>query len=230
MADSLDEPESPGESLLAPRTLSFMTRTIWRLEIRWILLSTTGLTAGLALGLRLAMPIQALVGMMLVTPVALAVTGSVLGASQAFATRRQAREAVPWIIATALGVAAGMTLGIVGVEAAGRALTGGPVRLVALEPLGRFLGLTLVGCMTGLAVGLAQRVSLRQRSTADGVRWLAATVIGFGLGLPVGGLAADVFVGGLGSTAGFGLFVLAAGLIVASATARGAARIFASPR
>ena len=195
-----------------------------RLEVRWVLLSTAGLAAGLALGLGLGKPIQALVGMMLVTPVVLAIAGSVLGASQSLAMRRRDRSAALWIGATALGVALGMTLGIVVVEAAGRAIAGAPVRLVAIGPLPRLVGLTVVGSITGLAVGLAQRISLRRYSAVSG-RWVAVCVIGFGIGLPGGGVAADLLLGGLRSAAGIGLFLTAAGLITGILTARGAARI-----
>ena len=53
-----------------------------RFVIRWVLLSALGLGSGLVLGLGLAGPIEALVGMVLVTPLMLALAGSVFGASQ----------------------------------------------------------------------------------------------------------------------------------------------------
>ncbi len=48
----------------------------------WTLLCALGLAGGLSVGLGLARPIQAVVGMMLVTPIALALSGSLLGVSQ----------------------------------------------------------------------------------------------------------------------------------------------------
>jgi hypothetical protein len=204
--------------------MSASASAIRRREVRWVVLSTAGLAAGLALGLGLGKPVQAVVGMMLVTPVVLAIAGSVLGASQSLAMGWGARSAALWIGTTALGVALGMTLGIVVVEAAGRSITGAPVRLVALGPLARLLGLTVVGSVTGLAVGLAQRISLRQHPAAS-KRWVAVSVIGFGIGLPGGGVAADLLLGGLRTAAGVGLFLTAAGLITGIFTARSAARI-----
>ena len=200
------------------------TDTIRGLKVRWVLFSTVGLAAGLALGLGLGKPIQAVVGMMLVTPVVLAIAGSVLGASQSLAMGRRDRSAALWIGGTAVGVALGMTLGIIVVETVGRAITGGQVRLVAIGPLARLAGLAVVGSITGLAVGLAQRLSVRRYPTASG-RWVVVSVIGFGIGLPGGGVAADLLLGGLRSAAGFGLFLTATGLITGILTARGAARI-----
>jgi hypothetical protein len=50
--------------------------------LTWILLSALGLAIGLAVGLGLAPSIHTIVGMMLAAPVALVLSGSLLGASQ----------------------------------------------------------------------------------------------------------------------------------------------------
>lgn len=165
--------------------------------------------------------------MMLVTPVVLAIAGSVLGASQSLALGRFDRTAALWTAGSALGVGLGMTLGVVAVEMLGRALTGGQVRLVTLSPPARALGLALVGAMTGTAVGLAQSLALRRRA-ALGARWVLGCGMGFGIGLPGGALAADALMGGLRSPAGFGVFLAASGLIVGLLTASGAERITAA--
>jgi hypothetical protein len=195
--------------------------------LTWILLSALGLAIGLAVGLGLAPSIQTIVGMMLVTPVALVLSGSLLGASQSVALHRLDRSGALWIAATALGVALGMTLGIVIVETVARALTGETVRVVALAPATRFFGLAAVGTVTGVVVGLAQLLAL-QKYAAVGRRWVYSSALGFGAGLPIGGLAADLLVGGLRSAAGFGLFLAVAGLLMGLLTARGARRIAAA--
>src|SRR5262245_28230639 len=99
------------------------------LAARWVFLCGLGLAAGLSVGLGLAAPVQALVGMMLVTPVVLALAGSMFGAAQWLAIWRAPRAGARWVGASALGLGVGMTAGIVLVEALGRAITGGQVRL-----------------------------------------------------------------------------------------------------
>ena len=192
--------------------------------LSWTLLCALGLAGGLSVGLGLARPIQAVVGMMLVTPITLAMAGSLLGVSQSLVLWRRAGTAARRVTATAVGLALGMTLGIVIVETIGRALTRGAVRLVALSPEARLLGLLAVGATTGLLVGLAQALVSRGRFAHPG-RWVAATVVGFGTGLPGGGLAADALLGGLRSPAGFSVFLVVAGLIVGLVTARPALRL-----
>src|SRR5262245_29286999 len=118
----------------------------WR--VRWVLLSTFGLAGGLAVGLGLSEPIEAVVGMVLVTPVVLTIAGSVLGTSQSLALWRFGRSGVLWVAATSVGLGVGMTLGIVAAETIGRAIAGQQVRLVSLSPLARVLGLGLVGSIT----------------------------------------------------------------------------------
>jgi hypothetical protein len=193
-------------------------------RIRWVLLSACGLGVGLAVGLALGDPVGALVGMMLVTPVILAVSGSILGASQSLALGRLDRSGLRWIAGSALGVGLGLTLGVVAVEQLGRALTGGQIRLVTLSPAGRTLGLCLAGTLTGIVVGAAQSFAMRRRLAGSG-RWVLWCAMGFGVGLPGGGLAADALLGGLRSPAGFAVFLGAAGLIMGLLTAGGIDRL-----
>jgi hypothetical protein len=196
--------------------------------IRWILFSAVGLGAGLAVGLGLSGPIEALVGMMLVTPVMLALAGSVFGASQWLGIWKWHRASVRWIAASAVAVALGMTLGIVAVEVVGRAITGEQVRLLTVSPAGRFVSLGGIGALTGLVVGAAQRFALRRHGFVPR-SWMVRCAVAFGVGLPGGGVAADVLAGGLQSAAGFGTFLGVTGLIVGLLTVRTAARIVLKP-
>lgn len=195
-----------------------------RFAVRWILLSAAGLAIGLAVGLGLAEPIEALVGMMLVTPVILSLAGSLFGASQWVALWRWHRAGVVWIAATTLALGIGMTLGIVAVEMAGRVITGEQVRLLSVGLLGRILGLGVVGTVTGFAVGGAQHLALRPYATATG-SWMIRCAVAFGLGFPGGAVAADVLLGGLRSLPGFATFLGVTGLIVGVLTVRPAKRI-----
>lgn len=203
-------------------------RATGKQRVRWVLFSTFGLAGGLAVGLGLSEPIEAVVGMMLVTPVVLTIAGSVLGTSQSLALWRFGRSGVLWVAATAVGLGVGMTLGIVAVETIGRAISGQQVRLMILNPLARVFGLGLVGSITGLGVGLAQRAAVRNHAIGTGP-WVLWCTVGFGVGLPGGGLAADILLGGLRSLAGFALFLGVAGLLTGLVTAAGAGRVAGAP-
>ena len=136
------------------------------------------------------------------------------------------RRQVMWIAGTGAGLAVGMTIGVVAVEMIGRALSGQQVRLVELSPAARSLGLALVGSLTGLVVGMAQGMVLRDSRTAR--RWALLSTLGFAVGLPGGGLVADAAFGGLDSPQGFALFLVATGLITGAVTASGALRVSAA--
>ncbi len=149
--------------------------------LRWTVLCGLGLAGGLAVGLGLAAPVEAVVGMMLVTPV---------------------------------------TLGL-----AGQAMTGEPMRLLALDMLGRLGGLSFVGVFAGLGLGAAQWLAIRPAAPMAR-RWIVLCVAGFGAGLPAGSLAAEL-VGGLQSPVGFAAFLGVAGLTLGVFTARSGAAIAA---
>ncbi len=192
-------------------------------EVRWVVLSALGLVVGIAAGLGLAGQIEALVGMVLVTPVMLALAGSLFGASQWLAVWRWHRAGVRWVAASAAALGVGMTLGVVLVEVVGRAITGEQMRLVGGGPAGRVLSLAVIGTLTGLAVGATQRIALRPYGGAP-AGWTGRCTAAFGAGLPAGGLAADLLIGGLGSPAGFATFLGVTGLVVGLATAQAAKR------
>ena len=108
------------------------------------------------------------------------------------------------------------------VETLGPALTGEPVRLAALDMLGRIGGLTFVGVFAGLGLGAAQWLALRAAAPVAR-RWVVWCVVGFAAGLPAGSLAAE-FVGGLQSPVGFATFLGVAGLTLGAFTARSGVR------
>ena len=193
--------------------------------LRWTVLCGLGLAGGLAVGLGLAAPVEAVVGMMLVTPVTLALAGSMFGGAQWLALGRSPRFSASWVGTSGLGLGVGMTVGIVLVETLGQALTGEPMRLAALDMLGRVGGLTFVGAFAGLGLGAAQWLALRAAAPVAR-RWVVWCVVGFGAGLPAGSLAAEL-VGGLQSPVGFATFLGVAGLTLGVFTARSGAAIAA---
>src|SRR6202047_812643 len=94
---------------------------------QWVGLTVLGLVAGLALALPLGVPIFAIVGAMVGTPVVLSIVGLSLGTAQWPIIRRHLSSSWWWVVASALGMALGLTMGVVLVEQIARAVIGGPV-------------------------------------------------------------------------------------------------------
>lgn len=190
---------------------------------RWTLFSSFGLTAGVALALSVADPVEKLAGMMLVTPIVLIAAGTVFGGSQWLAIWRLHRKGLAWIFATGIAVGIGMTLGITVVEIIGRAITGTPMRLFNATASERTISLLVIGLITGLAVGVSQWVVMRRH--LRGSYWILLTTLAFTIGFPSGALAAGLVPGGLQGILGFVLFLSITGFIVGGFTAWPARRI-----
>lgn len=172
------------------RASALATRSFSR---RWALLSAVGLCAGLPLGVALLGPIETLVGMVLVTPVVFAISGSVLGTSQWWALRHLARAPV-WIALSALGLGLGLTAGTVAIEWVGRLSGAGQVRLATSTPLIAAVSLLAFGALGGLFLGTAQWLVLR-RWFHGGGRWILASAGGLALGMLGGAALAEALVG-----------------------------------
>ena len=189
---------------------------------RWPLFSSFGLTAGIALALTVADPVEKLVGMMLVTPIMFVAAGTVFGGSQWLAVWRSHRRGLAWIIATGISVGVGMTLGLVVVETVGRAITGEPMRFFSATAIERTIGLSVIGLLTGLAVGLSQWIVMRRH--LRGLYWVLISAFAFMVGFPVGAIAASLLTG-LQGIAGLVLFLSISGFIVGMITAWPARRM-----
>lgn len=194
------------------------------LRVRWTLLSAVGLAGGLIAALALGAPVQAVVGMMLVTPILTATVGAVLGTSQWVLLRRRLASARWWIPASAAGLGLGLALGVVLVEQTGRAITGGQVHVATLGSLTRALSLMVVGLVSGAALGAAQGFVLRSRRVVAR-RWILMSSLGLGAALLAASLATDLLFGGLRSPLGLAGFVLVAGLVAGAATSKTMARL-----
>jgi hypothetical protein len=199
-------------------------RNDFGLRVRWTLLSAAGLAGGLIAALALGAPIQAVVGMMLVTPILTAMVGAVLGTSQWVLLRRRLASARWWIPASAAGLGLGLALGVVLVEQTGRAITGGQVHVATLGSLTRALSMTVVGLVSGAALGAAQYLVLRSRR-AVARSWFLMSALGLGAALLVASLATDLLFGGLRSPLGLAGFVLVAGLVAGAATSKALVRL-----
>lgn len=185
--------------------------------LRWIALTALGLSAGVAIALALEDPIGALVGMVLVTPAVTLLAGSILGAVQWIEIRRHFELAGRWLLGTALGLGTGLAVGAVLVEVGGELLTGRPMRLLQLEPLPRALSFLVLGLVSGLCLGLVQRLMTRGTLPSN---WPLLSACGLGLGFPAGSLLADMVLSGLASPAGFMALILVSGAALGSFTAR----------
>jgi hypothetical protein len=186
---------------------------------RWIALTTLGLASGVGIALALEDPINALVGMILLTPVLTLLAGTVLGAVQWIELRHRVHAAGRWLLSTAVGLGAGLAAGIVALEVVGELLLGHPLRLLRLEPSGRALCFLILGLISGACLGLTQRLLLRRTSCLPkSWPWLSAA--GLGVGFPLGSLLADLLVAEFASATGLLILVLVTGLVLGSFTSR----------
>ena len=192
-------------------------------SLRWIALSALGLSAGVGIAVALQDPIEALIGMVLVTPALTLLAGGILGAVQWIELRRHLALAGRWLLSTALGLGIGLAAGVVLLEVVGELLTGHPMRLLQMEPLPRALSFVILGVVSGLCLGFTQRLMLR-RAPHLPANWPLLSACGLGLGFPAGSLLADTALSGLASPAGLLALVVVSGAVLGGFTARPVSR------
>jgi hypothetical protein len=122
-------------------------------------------------------------------------TGAVLGAVQAWALRADRRHVLTWVIATAVGMAVGLT--------AGASLVGFSTTLTDLA---------IQGAATGAAVGLAQTLVLWRRTGPLALAWPGYLAAAWAAGWTVTTLA------GIGVEEQFTVFGASGALVVALLT------------
>jgi len=192
--------------------------------VRWALLTMLGLAAGIIAGIVLDRPIEAVVGMMLITPVLTLLAGGVLGASQWLQLRSLLDKSRLWVVATCVGFGIGLTLGVVTVESVGRLLSGHRPSLFRLSMTERAASFAVLGIITGLSVGTAQWIIVLRRQFQSR-QWIATSAISLGLGFSLSSLIVDGLLGGIATPVGIFSFVLMTGLIFGVGTARPLARV-----
>jgi hypothetical protein len=94
-----------------------------RFSIRWMALTTLGLAVGMVVGFALGAPTEAIVGMMLVVTVIGAIAGGVFGTLQSLALPPRVPRRVSWSLASAAGMAIGLTTAFERSSAVRRPLT-----------------------------------------------------------------------------------------------------------
>jgi hypothetical protein len=194
-------------------------------RVQWVGLTMLGLAAGLALALPLGVPIFAVVGAMAGTPLVLSIVGLSLGTAQWPIIRRHFSRSWLWIVASAFGMALGLTAGVTLVEQIGRVLIGGQVNFRMLGVAGRSLSFGVIGVLGGVSLGLAQWLVLRTH-TPDCKAWIRVNAWSLGAGLACGSILADALVLRVGSLASTSVLLLIGSSIAGLFTARALAQIF----
>lgn len=189
-------------------------------SVRWSLLTMVGLAAGVLMALVLGEPIEAVVGMILVTPALTLLVGAVLGISQWLDVRLRVARARSWIPATCLGLGAGLALGAVIVELTGRFMTGEQLNVVRLGVGTRALSLLVMGLTAGLCMGAAQWLAVLRRHGSPASRWIGVSALALGFAFSASSLLVDALLGGIASPVGVISLVLLTGLFFGLGTAR----------
>lgn len=189
-------------------------------SVRWSLLTMAGFAAGVLAALVLGDPIEAVVGMILVTPALTLLVGAILGTSQWLDVRQRVTRSRAWIPATCLGLGAGLALGVVIVELTGRFLTGGQVSIVRLGIGTRALSFLVVGVTAGLCMGAAQWLAVLRRHGSPASRWIGVSAAALGFAFSASSLLVDALLGGLGSPVGVVSLLLLTGFLFGMGTAR----------
>jgi len=194
-------------------------------RLQWIALTVLGIVAGLALALPLGVPIFAVLGAMAGTPIVLSIVGLSLGTAQWPVIRRHISGSAWWVVGSAVGMAAGLTLGVILVEQVGRALFGGPINFRMLGVAQRAASFGTIGLIGGAGVGLAQWLVLR-RQAAKCSRWVHVNALSLGAGLACGSLLADALMLRTGSLASAAVLLVVGSGVAGACTAKVLATVF----
>jgi len=194
-------------------------------RLQWVALTVVGLVAGLALALAIGVPIFAILGAMVGTPVVLSFVGLGIGTAQWPIIRRHMTSSWWWVVLSALGMALGLSAGVVLVEQIGRAIVGGPLNFRSLGVAARAASFAAIGLLGGGALGLAQWIVMRRHAASCG-RWIRVNAGSLGAGLACGSLLADALVVRVGSLASTAILLLIGSAVAGAFTARALAEIF----
>ena len=191
---------------------------------RWTTLTALGLVCGIGAGLALGGPIQFVVGMMLVAPIVTGIVGAVLGGAQWLHLRTVMVRASWWIAATVIGMALGLSGGVVVVEQVGRLLLGHRPDVIHLTVLQRAASFAVLGAITGAIVSGFQWLVLRAQLPAV-KGWVATTTGALLVAFVASSLLVDLAVGGFQSARGVAVFIGVAGLIFGRITSQPLVRV-----
>jgi hypothetical protein len=194
-------------------------------RFQWVALTVVGLVAGLVLALAIGVPIFAILGAMIGTPIVLSFVGLGIGTAQWPIIRRHMTSSWWWVVVSALGMALGLSAGVVLVEQIGRAIVGGPVNFRSLGVAARAASFGTIGVLGGGALGIAQWFVMRRHAPSCS-RWIRVNAGGLGAGLACGSLLADAFLVRAGSLASTAILLLIGSSAAGVFTAKALAEIF----
>ena len=177
---------------------------------KWISLTTAGLAGGLIAGLLVGAPLGQIANAMIVTAAVTCLVGGVLGGFQAVGLRQLLRKPFWWIVATIIGVGAGLAAGVVLVEQIGILTTGVRPNLARLDTLMRAASFVTVGFVTGTVLGIAQWLVLRKQ-TLRVRHWVPASGVALAIAFSASSLLVDLSGLRIASATGVITFVLASG-------------------
>lgn len=196
-----------------------------REHLQWTALTMLGLIAGLALALPLGVPIFAVLGAMVGTPVVLSIVGLGLGTAQWPIIRRHMSSSGWWIVASVLGMAVGLTFGVIVVEQIARATIGGQPNFRTLGITARAASFGTIGVVAGASLGLSQWLVLR-RHALNCRNWIVVNIWSLSVGLASGSLLADALVARSGSSASVVILLVVGSGVAGVSTAKALTRIF----
>src|SRR5580765_1738917 len=194
-------------------------------RLQWMVLAVLGLAGGLALALPLGVPIFAVLGAMAGTPIVLGIVGLGLGTAQWPIVHRHISSSAWWVVGSTVGMAVGLTVGVVLVEQTGRAIVGGPLNFRMLGIAARAASFGTIGLIGGAAVGLGQWLVLRSKVVVCG-RWIHVNSLSLGAGLACGSLLADALMLRTGSLASTSVLLLIGSSVAGWCTARTFGMVF----
>jgi hypothetical protein len=194
-------------------------------RLQWIALTVLGLVAGLALALPLGVPIFAIAGAMVGTPIVLSIVGLSLGTAQWPIIRRHLSSSWWWVLVSTLGMSVGLTVGVILVEQVSRALLGGPVNFRMLGVAARAASFGTIGVMGGGSLGLAQWLVMRRHAHSC-KRWIRINAWSLGAGLMCGSLLADALLVRSGSLASTAILLVIGSTVAGAITAKALVEIF----
>jgi len=194
-------------------------------RLQWIALTVLGLVVGLALALPLGAPIFAIAGAMVGTPIVLSIVGLSLGTAQWPVIRRHLSASWLWVVVSGLGMAVGLTAGVILVEQVGRLLLGGPVNFRMLGVTARAASFATIGVIAGGSLGLAQWLVLR-RGAPNCKRWIRVNAWSLGAGLACSSFLADALVARPGSLASAVILLVIGSAVAGACTAKTLVEIF----